>query len=256
MDVAAEPNVLRLATTTSVDHSGLLPYLLPDFEKKNGIKVHVIAVGTGKALKLGENGDVDALLVHAPSAEREFMSKGFGEKREEVMSNHFLIAGPERDPAGLKSCKSAGQAMKRLADGLATFVSRGDDSGTHKKELELWKLVATKPDGDWYWEVGRGMGPTLLMASEKAAYVLSDRGTFLSMKKKLNLAVCFEGDDSFLNVYSVISANPARHPKVRHSLAKKFLSWMASKEAQKAIASFIVEGEALFHPLKKKGNKR
>jgi len=253
--VFGESRVLRLATTTSVEHSGLLPYLLPEFEKKNGIKVHVIAVGTGKALKLGENGDVDALLVHAPDVEREFMSKGFGKKREEIMFNHFLIAGPMSDPAGLKNCKSAETVMKRLADGLATFISRGDESGTHKKEQALWKSAATKPDGDWYLEVGRGMGPALLMASEKGAYVLSDRGTFLSMKKKLNLSVCFEGGDSLLNIYSVITVNPMRHPRIRNALAKKFIQWMVSTEAQKDIGSFIVEGEPLFRPLRQKESK-
>lgn len=253
--VVGETTVLRLATTTSVEHSGLLQYLLPEFEKENDMKVHVIAVGTGKALKMGENGDVDALLVHAPDAEREFMSKGFGEKREEIMFNHFLIAGPEQDPAGLKNCKSAEQAMGRLADGLGTFISRGDESGTHKKERALWKSAAIKPEGNWYLEVGRGMGPSLLMASEKGAYVLSDRGTFLSMKKKLNLAVCFDGGDSLLNVYSAISVNPERYPEIRRALANKFLEWMVSKEAQRSIGSFIVEGEALFHPLRKRDEK-
>ncbi len=251
--VAGETSVLRLATTTSVEHSGLLPYLLPEFEKKNGIKVHVIAVGTGKALKMGENGDVDALLVHAPDAERVFMSKGFGEKREEIMFNHFLIAGPDRDPGGIKKCKSAAQAMKRLADSLAAVISRGDDSGTHKKEQALWKSAGIKPQGEWYLEVGRGMGPALLMASEKGAYVLCDKGTFLSMKKRLELSICFEGGDSLLNVYSIISVNPKRHPRIRHGLARKIVQWMVSKEAQRSIGAFTVEGGTLFRPLRIQG---
>lgn len=247
---SAEKAMLRLATTTSVDHSGLLPYLLPEFEKKHSIKLQVIAVGTGKALRLGENGDVDALLVHAPEAEREFVSKGFGKDREEFMFNHFLIAGPKNDPARLNGCKNVKQVMKRLAAGKWVFISRADDSGTHKKELQLWKHAECKPEGDWYLEVGRGMGPALLMAEEKQAYILSDLGTYLAMKRKLELAVCYECDESMRNVYSVIVVNPARHPKVRSEAARQFARWILSPPVQIRIAEFKVSGETLFQPLR------
>jgi len=244
----AENAVLRMATTTSVDHSGLLQHLLPHFEKETGLEVHVIAVGTGRALKLGENGDVDVLLVHAPNAEKAFVSKGFGTDREEIMYNDFLLVGPAQDPAGLLKCRSTKEVMARLSKGNLSFISRGDDSGTHKRERSLWAEAGMKPDGDWYLEVGRGMGPTLLMASEKQAYTLTDMGTYLAMRRKLKLVICFKGDRALLNTYSVMAVSPKRHPKARYAEALKFIRWIRSAKAQGLIGSFKIDDQILFRP--------
>ena len=244
----AEDTVLRMATTTSVDHSGLLQHLLPHFEKESGLKVHVIAVGTGRALKLGENGDVDVLLVHAPNAEKAFVSKGFGVNREEIMYNDFLLVGPAQDPAGLLKCKSTKEVMARLSKGASSFISRGDDSGTHKRERSLWAEAGIEPKGDWYQEVGRGMGPTLLMASEKRAYTLTDMGTYLAMRPKLKLGICFKGDQALLNTYSVMAVNPKRHSKARYAEALKFIKWIGAAKAQGHIGSFKIDGQILFRP--------
>lgn len=245
----AEPAALRLATTTSVENSGLLVHLLPAFEKASGIKVHVIAVGTGKALKLGEDGEVDVLLVHSPPAEKEFLAKGFGVDRREIMFNDFLFVGPAGDPANLKGCASAAEVMERLSAGRHFFISRGDRSGTHQRERSLWDAAEKQPKGEWYLEVGQGMGPTLMIASEKQGYTFTDRGTFLAMRSRLELRVAYEGGANLLNVYSVIGVNPARHPKVRPEDAQKFIQWVVSEEGQKRIAGFTVDGQPLFHPL-------
>jgi tungstate transport system substrate-binding protein len=239
---------LRVSTTTSTENSGLLDVLLPPFEKRYGIKVHVIAVGTGKALKLGENGDVDAVFVHDREAEDRFVADGFGVNRRDVMHNDFVVAGPAADPAGLKGVKDAAEALKRVAAAKETFVSRGDDSGTHKRERALWKAAGVVPKGEWYREAGQGMGAVLMMASEKRGYALSDRGTFDAMREKVDLSVLCEGDARLFNPYSVIPVNPARRPKARYVEAMMLTGWLTSPEGQKIIGEYRRGGQALFIP--------
>ncbi|NCP02480.1 MAG: solute-binding protein, partial [Deltaproteobacteria bacterium] len=206
---------LRLATTTSTENSGLLAELLPPFEQANDCKVDVIAVGTGKAIKLGETGDVDVVLVHARSKEDAFVAAGFGIDRRDVMYNDFVILGPKADPAGVAGSKDAATAMKKIAAVKATFVSRGDDSGTHVREKQLWKAAGITPAGAWYLEAGRGMGEVITMATERQGYTLSDRGTWLAYKTKSDLKVAVEGDANMFNPYGVIMVNPAKHPHVK-----------------------------------------
>jgi len=240
--------VIRLATTTSTENSGLLHYLLPLFEKESGYRVHVIAVGTGKALRMGRDGDVDVVLVHARSAERKFVAEGFGEHRFSVMYNDFVLVGPRDDPAGVRSAASADEAFRRLGEGKALFVSRGDDSGTNKKELALWKSAGVHPRGGWYREAGQGMGRVLQMASELGAYTLTDRGTWLAMKKGLDLRILHQGDPMLFNPYGIIAVNPERHPNVNHQGALALIRWFVGKEGQEKIAAFRKEGEQLFIP--------
>lgn len=245
---AADKNVVRLATTTSTVASGLLDAILPKFEANCGCKVHTIAVGTGKALKLGESGDVDVVLVHDPGLEERFMAGGFGVDRRAVMHNDFVVVGPKEDPAGLRGAPSVVEAFKRLAAGRAPFISRGDESGTHQKEKALWKQAALKPAGAWYRETGQGMGEVLQMANEKRGYALADRGTFIAWERKLELVVLSEGDAQLFNPYSVIAVNPAKAPHARHALAKRFIDYLTGPEGQKAIAGFQLEGKQLFFP--------
>jgi len=240
---------IRLATTTSTDNSGLLVQLLPPFEQRFGVKVDVIAVGTGKALKLGENGDVDVVLVHAREAEDRFVADGFGVNRRDVMYNDFVLVGPETDPAGIGGMPDAVAALTAISERGAPFVSRGDDSGTHKKEKTLWKEAGIAPSGDRYLESGQGMGPTLLMADEKRGYALTDRGTFSAYKGKIALVVLSEGDPRLFNPYGIIAVNPARHPHVRYVLAMALIGWVTSPEGQKIIAAFKVGDKTLFHPM-------
>ncbi len=242
--------VLKMATTTSTENSGLLNVLLPAFEKEHNARVDVIAVGTGKALKLGENGDVDILMVHAPDAEKRFVAAGHGVDRTEIMYNDFIILGPRNDPANVKGMQSASAALARMADEKIEFISRGDDSGTDKKEKKLWAASGVVPEGRWYMEIGRGMGATLTMADEKQAYTLADRGTYLSMKKKLSIVPLVEGDRALYNLYSVIAINPDKYPHARYDLAMEFIKWISSHEAMKIVSEYKVEGEVLFHPLK------
>ncbi len=239
---------LRLATTTSTDNSGLLGAVLPPFEQKYGIKVDVIAVGTGKALKLAENGDVDVVLVHAREAEEEFINNGFGTNRRDVMYNDFIIVGPGSDPAGIKQSAKASDAFAAIERKTAPFISRGDDSGTHKKELEIWNAAGVKPKGEWYIEAGQGMGAVLHMADEKQAYTLTDRGTWIAFAKKLDLAILLEGDPALFNPYGIIAVNPARHPHVNYMEAMLLIAWFTSPEGQKLIAEFKKDGQALFVP--------
>lgn len=239
---------LRLATTTSTDNSGLLGAVLPPFEQKYGIKVDVIAVGTGKALKLGENGDVDVVLVHAREAEEEFINNGFGANRRDVMYNDFIIVGPGSDPAGIKQSAKAADAFVSIEQKAVPFISRGDDSGTHKKEQRLWQLAGIKPKGEWYIEAGQGMGAVLHMADEKQACTLTDRGTWIAFAKKLDLAVLTEGDPMLFNPYGIIAVNPARHPHVNYMEAMLLIAWFTSPEGQKMIAEFKKDGQALFVP--------
>jgi len=239
---------LRMSTTTSTQDSGLLDVLLPPFEKANNVKVHVVAVGTGQALKLGENGDVDVVFVHARPAEDKFVADGFGVDRKDVMHNDFVIVGPKSDPAKLKEAKTTAEAFKRLAEGKAPFVSRGDDSGTHKMEKSIWKAVGIKPEGAWYLETGRGMGDVLIMAAEKQGYSLTDRGTFIAMEDKIDLPILFDGDKGLFNPYGIIAVNPKKHPKAQHELAKKFIEYVTGPEGQKVIADYKKKGKQIFFP--------
>ncbi len=239
---------IRLATTTSTDNSGLLAALLPPFEEKYGVRVDVIAVGTGRALKLGENGDVDVVLVHAREAEDEFIEKGFGINRRDVMHNDFVLVGPESDPARIRQAPSASGALTTIAEAEAPFISRGDDSGTHKKELTLWQAAEIRPEGDWYVEAGQGMAAALHMADEKRAYTLVDRGTWIAFAHKLELTALFEGDPDMFNPYGIIAVNPSLHPHVNHTGAMRLITWITSPEGQKAIGSYKMKGERLFTP--------
>lgn len=241
-------NRLKMATTTSTENSGLLDVLLPPFEKANSVKVDVIAVGTGKALKLGQNGDVDVVFVHARPAEDKFVAAGYGVDRKDVMHNDFVVAGPKSDPAKLKEAKSAIDAFKRLALGKAEFVSRGDDSGTNKKEKAIWKAAGITPKAKWYVEAGQGMGAVLQMADQKKAYTLTDRGTYLAMKDKIALPIVFQGDKILFNPYGIIAVNPKRHPDANYEMAKKFIQYVTSPEGQKIIAGFKKGGQQLFYP--------
>ncbi len=239
---------IRLATTTSTDNSGLLDVLLPPFERATGCRVDVIAVGTGKALRLGRNGDVDVVMVHAPKAEKAFVDEGYGVDRTRIMHNDFVVVGPAQDPAGVRGAGSAARALERIADAQAVFISRGDDSGTHKKEQALWKAAGVVPRGSWYREAGQGMGAVLRMADELRAYTLTDRGTYLAMKDKLDLVVLYDGDPALMNPYHVIAVNPQRHPHVRYDLARRFIAYLTGRQAQKIIADYRVGGEPLFVP--------
>jgi len=240
---------IRLATTTSTDNSGLLERLLPPFEKWWGAPVHVIAVGTGRALDLGRNGDADVVLVHDPAAEEAFMAEGAGLNRRSVMFNDFLIVGPKDDPAAVAQANGPADAFARIARAEAPFVSRGDNSGTHKKELAVWQAANLKPAGKWYLEAGQGMGATLLVADEKNGYCLTDRGTYLAMRAKLTLSPRFEDPEALRNSYSIIAVNPAVHRDVNYLGAMALVAWVTSPEGQKIIADFRVNGEPLFHPL-------
>ena len=239
---------VRMATTTSTDNTGLLQVILPPFEKMCGVTVDVIAVGTGKAIKLGETGNVDLILVHAPEAEEQFVKADYGVNRREVMHNDFILLGPKSDPAKIKGESDITKAFTKIAQTASLFVSRGDDSGTHKKEKEIWKAAGVKPGSTWYLEAGQGMGTVLQMAHEKLAYTISDRGTYLAYRPKINLIIISEGDPSLYNPYGVIAVNPARHPHVNYVKAMALIGWLTSPECQKMIGQFTKEGEVLFHP--------
>jgi tungstate transport system substrate-binding protein len=239
---------LRMATTTSVQDSGLMTYLLPYFEKSCQCKVDVIAVGTGQALKLASGGDVDLVVVHDPQSEVRFVGEGFGINRRTFMVNDFVILGPPADPAGVRGMADAAQALARISKAGATFISRGDESGTHQREKVLWQKTGIKPAGPWYLEIGQGMGAALTMASEKQAYTLSDRATYLARMKQLAVGVLLEGDAELLNYYSVIQVNPARFPQVKSGLARRLADWFCSPEGQELIGAYSVGGHRLFTP--------
>lgn len=239
---------IRLATTTSTDNSGLLRFLLPKFEAGYGAPVRVISVGTGKALKLGENGDVDAVLVHSRPDEDRFVAEGYGVERRDVMYNDFIVAGPVADQARVRG-RDVIEAFRRIARAKAMFVSRGDESGTHKMELGYWKAAGVEAQSNpGYRSAGLGMGEVLLMASEMRAYTLSDRATYGAMRQKIELAVLVEGDPRLFNPYGIIAVNPAKHPHTNYQGAMALIDWITSKEGQTAIASFKVAGEQLFYP--------
>ncbi|MBE3585352.1 MAG: extracellular solute-binding protein [Thermoanaerobacter sp.] len=239
-----------LATTTSTQDSGLLDVLIPEFEKKTGYKVKTIAVGTGQALEMGKKGEADVLLVHAPKAEKELVDSGVGINYRLVMHNDFIVVGPENDPAGISSAQNTVEAFKKIAQTRSTFVSRGDESGTHKKEKDIWKEAGITPGGKWYQEAGTGMGNTLNIASEKGGYTLSDRATYLANQKHLKLKILFEGDKTLLNIYHVMQVNPEKFSKVNAEGAKAFVDFMVSPETQQIIGKFGVDkyGQPLFFP--------
>ncbi len=239
-----------LATTTSTVDTGLLDVLIPKFEEKTGYKVKTIPAGSGQALAMAEKGEADVLLVHSPKKELPLVQNGVVVNRRLVMHNDFVIVGPPEDPAGIKGLRSSAEAFKKIAEKKALFISRGDNSGTHSKELEIWKQAGINPQGSWYQESGQGMGQTLLMASEKKAYTLSDRGTFLAQQKNIRLAILVEGDKTLLNIYHVMQVNPKKFPKVNAEGAKAFVDFIISPEAQKIIAAFGKDkyGQSLFVP--------
>lgn len=247
---AADSNLIRLATTTSTDNSGLLNELLPAFTEDTGYKVHVIAVGTGKALRLAKDGDVDAVLVHALEAEKEFVQSGYGVKRYPVMHNDFVVIGPENDPANANGAKSVKHAFSLINDSQSFFISRGDNSGTHKKEQTIWKQSGIQPTGSWYLEVGQGMGKVLQMANEMDAYTLIDRGTWLAYQYKVKLGVIYQGDTSLYNPYGIIAVNPQRYSDINFSGSTALIDWITSKtKGQALIAQFKMSGKQLFTPI-------
>jgi tungstate transport system substrate-binding protein len=240
--------IIRMSTTTSTENSGLLTYLLPMFESKTNSKVHVISVGTGKALELAKNGDVDVTLVHARSSEDKFVADGHGVNRQDVMYNDFIIVGPERDPAGIKGSKDVLDAMRKIADSKAKFISRGDNSGTDQMEKAYWKQISTQPQGAAYVSAGLGMGEVLNMAAELGAYTLTDRATYSAYKAKTGLVIAVEGDRKMFNPYGIIAVNPAKYPQINYKGATQLIDWITSAEGQKAIAAFKVDGQQVFFP--------
>lgn len=243
-------DTLLLATTTSTQDSGLLDVLVPAFEKESNLKVKVIAVGSGQALEMGRKGDADVLLVHSPKAETEFLEAGYGVSRYPVMYNKFVLAGPKDDPAGVQGIKDVIVVLQKIAKTESNFVSRGDNSGTHVKEMALWEEALIKPQGKWYIETGQGMGETLLLADEKNAYVLTDEATYLSLKDKLKLEVFVDNDERLFNPYSVIAVNPEKNKGVNYEGAVAFIKFITGQKGQEIIRSFGTEkyGKPLFVP--------
>jgi len=249
--VSAQERSITVASTTSTEQSGLFGYLLPRFTSATGIGVKVVAVGTGQALDIGRRGDADVVFVHDKPAELKFLSEGFGVKRYEVMYNDFVVIGPKADPAHIAGGKDVAEALRKIAATRATFVSRGDRSGTHEAELRLWKEAGVdlaSARGDWYREIGQGMGPALNMASSVNAYLLSDRGTWLSFRNRGELAILTEGDRRLFNQYGVMLVNPAKHAGVKAADGQAFINWLVSAEGQKTIGEYKVGGEQLFFP--------
>jgi tungstate transport system substrate-binding protein len=249
-DASAQARSIVMASTTSTEQSGLFKHLLPIFAKDTGIDVRVVAVGTGQALDIGRRGDADVVFVHDKAAEERFLAEGFAEERRDVMFNDFVLVGPKTDPAGTKG-RDVAAALKKLAAGNQPFISRGDRSGTHAAELRLWRtagidVAATKPAG--YRECGCGMGPALNIASSSNAYVLTDRGTWISFKNRGDLDILVEGDRSLFNQYGVMTLNLARHPHVKQREARTFANWIVSPAGQAAIASYKIDGQQLFFP--------
>jgi tungstate transport system substrate-binding protein len=247
----AQDKSIVVASTTSTQDSGLFGHILPLFKQKTGIEVKVVAQGTGQALDTGRRGDADVVFVHAKSAEEKFLAEGQGVKRYPVMYNDFVLIGPKSDPAGIKGMKDVGAALKAIMARAAPFISRGDRSGTHVAEINLWKasgIDIEQEKGPWYKSVGQGMGAALNTAGASNAYVLSDRGTWLSFKNKGDLEIIVEGDKKLFNQYGVMLVNPAKHPNVKKELGQAFIDWLISPEGQKAIADYKINGEQLFYP--------
>lgn len=247
----AGATTLTLASTTSTQNSGLYEHILPMFEAETGIHVNVIAVGTGQALRIARNGDADVLIVHHRPSEEAFVAEGYGVKRFDLMYNDFVIIGPKSDPAGIRSQGSVEGAFRQIAAAKALFVSRGDDSGTHKKEREIWKSAGIEPQGDWYREIGSGMGAALNMVAVTDGYTLSDRGTWLSFGNKQNLDLLFSGVAGLRNPYSVVVVNDKKFPHVKTEAANTFVDWLLSDHGQEAIGAFRVQNQQLFCPYAK-----
>ena len=249
--VQAQEKFITVASTTSTEQSGLFPHLLPRFEQKTGIKVHVVALGTGQALDLARRGDADVVFVHARSAEEKFLAEGQGVKRFPVMYNDFVLVGPKSDPAKVDGNKDILEALRKVQRAAAPFVSRGDKSGTHIAELDLWKAAGVdidKAKGSWYRDTGQGMGPALNTAASMNAYILTDRGTWLAFKNRGDLTILVEGDKRLFNQYGVMLVNPEKHPSVKKELGQMFVDWVISPEGQQAIADYKINGEQLFYP--------
>jgi len=247
----ADERFIVVASTTSTQDSGLFDYLLPIFTKKTGIKVRVVAKGTGQAIKEAENGNADVLFVHDKMSEKKFVANGFGVKRFDVMYNDFILVGPKADAAGIAGMANVTEALKKITEAQAPFASRGDDSGTHKAELRLWQATGIDVKaawGSWYRETGLGMGPTLSVAASMYAYTLTDRGTWLSFKNKNGLTVLVEGDNRLFNQYGVTLVNPQKYPHVKAKDGQAFVDWLISPEGQQAIASYKIDGQQLFFP--------
>lgn len=246
---AADKNVIRLATTTSTANTGLLEYLLPKFEQKCSCTVHYVAVGTGKALKIAEDGNVDVVLVHAREAEDAFVAAGHGVDRRDIMYNDFVLIGPHNDPARIKGKTDAVSAMRKIASSGSKFVSRGDESGTHVIEKGYWKAAGVDPaKNSWYYSAGQGMGEVLQMAGEMRAYTLTDRGTYIAYRERIDLPIMVEGDKRMFNPYGMMAVNPRKYPDINYRGAMELINWMTSKEGQNLIAGFKVGGEQLFTP--------
>jgi len=251
LPAGAQQRFITVASTTSTEQSGLFRHLLPVFEKKTGIQVRVVALGTGQALDMGRRGDADVVFVHAKPLEEKFVEDGFGVKRFEVMYNDFVLIGPKSDPAHITGGKDVIAAFRKLKDVRAPFVSRGDKSGTHFAELEIWKAAGidiANDKGMWYRDTGQGMGPALNTAAGMNAYILADRGTWLSFRNRAELAILVEGDRRLFNQYGVMLVNPARHPHVKQAMGQAFVDWVISPEGQQVIAEYKIGGEQLFFP--------
>jgi tungstate transport system substrate-binding protein len=248
---AAQERTIVVASTTSTQDSGLFGYILPLFKKRTGIDVKVVAQGTGHALETGRRGDADVVFVHARPLEEKFVADGFGVKRHPVMYNDFILIGPKKDPAGIRGSKDIAAALKAIKARRSTFISRGDKSGTYAAELALWKVAGidiAKEQGPWYKSIGQGMGAALNTASASNAYVLADRGTWISFKNKANLTIVVEGDKRLFNQYGVILVNPAKHLHVKKELGQALIDWLVSREGQKAIRDYKINGQQLFYP--------
>ena len=251
LPVHAQQRYITVASTTSTEQSGLFKHLLPIFENKTGIRVRVVALGTGQALDMGKRGDADVVFVHARPLEEKFVAAGFGVKRFEVMYNDFVLIGPKSDPAKVAGGKDVLQAFREVKAAQAPFVSRGDKSGTHFAELEIWKMAGVdiaQDKGPWYRDTGQGMGPALNSAAGMNAYILADRGTWLGFKNRADLAIVVAGDTRLFNQYGVMLVNPARHPSVKREMGQAFIDWLLSAEGQRAIAEYKIGGEQLFFP--------
>jgi tungstate transport system substrate-binding protein len=245
----AADKFITVASTTSTKNSGLFDELLPKFTKETGIEVRVVAVGTGKAIKLAQNGDADVLFVHHKPSEEKFVAEGYGVKRQDVMYNDFVMVGPKSDPAKVKSTKKTTEALKMIADAKQPFASRGDDSGTNKKELDLWKMGGMNPkkdSGSWYRETGSGMGATLNVASGMNAYALTDRATWLNFGNKGDLEIVLEGDPELFNQYGIILVNPEKHAHVKKDLGQTFIDWVVGPKGQKEINAYQIKGNQAF----------
>ncbi len=251
MPAPAQDTTILVASTTSTQDSGLFGHLLPQFKAATGIEVKVVALGTGQALDVGRRGDADVVFVHARPEEEKFLAEGFGVARHPVMYNDFVLIGPKSDPAGVKGSTDIAAALRAIKDKKAPFVSRGDRSGTHVAELRLWKdagIDIATDKGDWYKSIGQGMGAALNTAAAADAYLLADRGTWLSFRNKANLAIVVQGDKRLFNQYGVMLVNPAKHPTVKKAAGQRFIDWLISPQGQRAIADYKVDGEQLFFP--------